>query len=243
MFKLLHCDAPRSWGVWFQDPVSPIAEGLLDLNNTVFFYLIIIVGLVTCIFIICLFSFKDNKISYKYLLHGSLLEIIWTSVPALILLVIAIPSFKLIYLIDECVSPALTVKAVGNQWYWSYQYDFLDSNNELIEFDSYAIPESDLQPGELRLLDVDNRLVLPVDTSIRLIVTANDVIHSFALPSAGIKIDACPGRLNQANLYLQRPGLFYGQCSEICGTGHALMPICVEGVSVEKFLDFIANWD
>lgn len=138
---------------------------------------------------------------------------------------------------DEVISPSITIKAVGHQWYWSYEYsDFINEEGESIEFDSYIVPETDLEDGQLRLLDVDNRIVVPVDTHIRFIVTGQDVIHDFAVPSLGLKIDACPGRLNQTSVLIEREGVFYGQCSEICGVYHGFMPICVEAVSPEKYL-------
>jgi heme/copper-type cytochrome/quinol oxidase subunit 2 len=131
----------------------------------------------------------------------------------------------------------MTILAEGHQWYWSYQYsDFLDSNNEFIEFDSYIVPESDLEEGALRMLEVDNRVIIPENTEVRIVATASDVIHSFACPSLGIKIDAYPGRLNQVSVYIIREGVFYGQCSEICGILHSSMPIVIQGVSLEKFL-------
>ena len=148
---------------------------------------------------------------------------------------IAFPSLKLLYLIDETMEPSITVKAVGHQWYWSYEYsDYTDVD---LEFDSYMIPTSDLELGDNRLLEVDNSLVLPIQSHVRLMVTSADVIHSFAVPSLGIKVDAIPGRLNQSDLFMKRPGLFYGQCSEICGSNHSFMPIAIRGVSLETFVD------
>lgn len=138
---------------------------------------------------------------------------------------------------DEVISPTLTIKVVGHQWYWSYEYsDFISEDGESIDFDSYMIPESDLELGQFRLLDVDNRLVIPVDCHIRLIVTGADVIHSFAVPSLGLKLDCVPGRLNQVSFIAERPGIFYGQCSEICGVWHGFMPIAVEAVESNDFL-------
>ena len=170
----------------------------------------------------------------------TLIELIWTITPALILIAIAFPSFRLLYLLDEVISPTITIKVVGHQWYWSYEYsDYVNESGESIEFDSYMLPESDLELGQFRLLDVDNKVIVPVDTHIRLIVTGADVIHSWAVPSLGIKIDAVPGRLNQTSILAERPGLFYGQCSEICGVWHGFMPIAVEAVSVQDYLTWI----
>lgn len=150
---------------------------------------------------------------------------------------IAFPSFRLLYMLDEVISPAITIKVAGHQWYWSYEYsDFIREDGEAIEFDSYMIPESDLELGQFRLLDVDNRIVLPVDTHVRFIVTGTDVIHDFAVPSLGLKIDAVPGRLNQTSVIVIRAGTFYGQCSEICGTYHAFMPVVLRATDQEGFL-------
>ena len=170
----------------------------------------------------------------------TLIELIWTITPAFVLIAIAFPSFRLMYLLDEVISPSITIKCVGHQWYWSYEYsDYLTESGDPIEFDSYMTPEDTLEVGQIRLLDVDNRVVIPVDTHIRLIVTGSDVIHSFALPSFGVKVDACPGRLNQASILAERTGVFYGQCSEICGVWHGFMPIAVEAVSVQEYLAWI----
>ena len=170
----------------------------------------------------------------------TLIELIWTITPALILIAIAFPSFRLLYLLDEVISPTITIKVVGHQWYWSYEYsDYVNESGESIEFDSYMIPESDLELGQFRLLDVDNKVIVPVDTHSRLIITGADVIHSWAVPSLGMKIDAVPGRLNQTSILAERTGVFYGQCSEICGVWHGFMPIAVEAVSVQDYLAWI----
>lgn len=141
---------------------------------------------------------------------------------------------------DEVIDPAITVKAIGHQWYWSYEYsDFVDDEGQSLEFDSYMIPAEDLEIGQLRQLEVDSRVVVPVDTHIRFIVTATDVLHDFAIPALGIKVDASPGRLNQTSTFIQREGVYYGQCSELCGVLHSSMPIVIEAVSVEKFLSWL----
>lgn len=184
---------------------------------------------------------KDIVHSPRFILfERTLIELVWTITPALILILIAFPSFKLLYLMDEVSDPAMSVLAEGHQWYWSYQYsDFLNDDNESIEFDSYMIPEEDLEDGGLRMLEVDNRVILPELTHVRLVITASDVIHSFAVPSLGIKADAYPGRLNQVSVLINREGVFYGQCSEICGVLHSSMPIVIESVSLEKFLSWL----
>jgi ubiquinol-cytochrome c reductase cytochrome b subunit len=237
-----NCDTPKPWGLYFQDNATPQMEGLVELHDNIMFYLVIILFGVGWILVSIIrnYSSLESPISHKYLNHGTLIELIWTITPALILILIAFPSFKLLYLMDEISDPAMSVLAEGHQWYWSYQYpDFLNSDEEFIEFDSYLVPESDLEEGALRMLEVDNRVILPELTHVRFIVTAADVIHSFACPALGIKCDAYPGRLNQVSVFINREGTFYGQCSEICGILHSSMPIVIESVSIEKFLTWL----
>jgi heme/copper-type cytochrome/quinol oxidase subunit 2 len=236
---IFYLDAPLAWGIYFQDSATPQQEGLVELHDNIMYYLVIILfGVGWIMFsIVRNFLFKKFPISYKYLNHGTLIELIWTITPAIILILIAFPSFKLLYLMDEISDPSMTISAEGHQWYWSYQYsDFLNSDNDNIEFDSYIIPDSDLTEGTLRMLEVDNRVIIPELTDIRFIITSGDVIHSFACSSLGIKGDAYPGRLNQVSVFLNREGTFYGQCSEICGILHSSMPIVIESVTLEKFL-------
>nr|UFP91254.1 cytochrome c oxidase subunit 2 [Leptogium corticola] len=235
-------DAPRPWGIYFQDSATPQMEGLVELHDDIIFYLFIIFFGVswTLAGIILKFNYRNSPVSQKYVSHGTLVELIWTITPALILMLIALPSFKLLYLMDEVSDPSMAILAEGHQWYWSYQYpDFLNNDDEFIEFDSYLIPESDLEQGALRMLEVDNRVIIPELTHVRLVVTAADVIHSFACPSLGIKCDAYPGRLNQMSVYINREGTFYGQCSELCGILHSSMPIVIESVTIEKFISWI----
>ena len=242
IFNTIFNDAPQPWQIGFQDSAAPGLTGIVELHNTIFFYLVVIfVGVFWVLSsIIYYYNSKKSPIVHKYLNHGTLIELIWTITPALILIAIAFPSFRLLYLLDEVISPTITIKVVGHQWYWSYEYsDYVNESGESIEFDSYMIPESDLELGQFRLLDVDNKVTVPVDTHIRLIVTGADVIHSFAVPSLGIKIDATPGRLNQTSILAERTGVFYGQCSEICGVWHGFMPIAVEAVSVQDYLAWI----
>jgi heme/copper-type cytochrome/quinol oxidase subunit 2 len=236
------CDAPRAWGLYFQDSASPQMEALVELHDNIMYYLVAILFSVGWIqgAIIKNFDSSKSPISNKYLNHGTLIELIWTITPALILVLIAFPSFKLLYLMDEVTDPSLSVLAEGHQWYWSYEYpDFLNSDGDFVEFDSYLVPESDLEDGALRMLEVDNRVILPEITHTRFILTAADVIHSFAIPALGVKCDAYPGRLNQFSVLINRLGTFYGQCSEICGILHSSMPIVVESVSLEKFLSWL----
>jgi cytochrome c oxidase subunit 2 len=230
-------DAPEPWGTFFQDNATPQMEGLEELHNNIMFYLAIVLFAVSWMMVSIIINFKNKKISNKYVNHGTLVELIWTISPALILILIAFPSFKLLYLMDEVIDPALVIYGEGHQWYWSYQYpDFINTEQEIVEYDSYIIPESDLELGQLRMLEVDNRVIIPELTHTRFVVAGADVIHSYACPSLGIKCDAYPGRLNQSSVYLNREGTFYGQCSEICGILHSSMPIAIQSTSLPKFL-------
>lgn len=218
----------------FQRSASPLIEQLIFFHDHALLILVLITTLVGY-FIISLIT---NKFINRFLLDGQAIEVIWTILPAVILIVLALPSLRLLYLIDEVREPRLTVKALGHQWYWSYEYsDFKD-----LRFDSYMIPTSDLELRGFRLLEVDNRVILPFLTEIRLLVSAADVLHSWTVPVLGVKADAIPGRLNQLNLLINRPGVFYGQCSEICGANHSFMPISVEAVSPNDFLSWIRTF-
>nr|QGA73992.1 cytochrome c oxidase subunit 2 [Cryptocephalus flavolimbatus] len=214
-----------------QDSASPLMEQLSFFHDHTLMILIIITVAVGQLLINLYF----NKFLHRYLLEGQLIEIVWTILPAITLIFIAIPSLRLIYMMDEINNPLITIKAVGHQWYWSYEYT--DFGN--IEFDSYMIPSEESKNFNFRLLDVDNRVPIPLNTQARLLVTSADVIHSWTIPSLGVKIDATPGRLNQISLMINRPGLFYGQCSEICGANHSFMPIVVESVTQNYFIKWI----
>nr|QNR04862.1 cytochrome c oxidase subunit II [Chorisquilla orientalis] len=221
-----------TWGyLGFLDGASPLMEQLVFFHDHAMIVLTLIVtfaGYMMC-------SLMTNKYVNRFLLEGQTIEIIWTMLPAIILLFIAFPSLRLLYLLDEVNEPAITLKTIGHQWYWSYEY----SDFQQIEFDSYMIPTNEMSDNNFRLLDVDNRAVLPMNTQVRVLITAADVIHSWTVPSLGVKADAIPGRLNQVSFLMNRPGLFYGQCSEICGANHSFMPIVVESVSVDAFLNWI----
>jgi cytochrome c oxidase subunit 1 len=235
----IESDSPEPWGLFFQDSASPQMEAIVELHNNIMFYLFIILFAVGWIIISIIenYTVRNNKISSKYLNHGTLIELIWTITPAIILVLIAFPSFKLLYLMDEVTDPNLTIVVEGHQWYWSYEYaDFSGADEDSIAYDSYIVPESDLEIGSLRLLEVDNRVMLPELTHTRFVITSGDVIHSWACPSLGIKCDAYPGRLNQVSVLINRTGTYYGQCSEICGILHSSMPIVIESLSLEKFL-------
>jgi len=226
---------PKPLQIGFQKPATSVMEGVVYFHVDLFVFLSFICVFVLHIFWMCLtfFNKKNTKIVNKFV-HASTLEIVWTIIPALILIVIAIPSFSLLYSIDEVIEPLLTFKAIGHQWYWSYE--FLDTEaifskeiNPIFSslategFDSYLSSEGALT-GK-RLLLVDRHVVIPVSVPTRVLVTSSDVLHSWAVPSLGVKLDACPGRTNQASLTIEYAGAYYGQCSEICGYHHGFMPI------------------
>ena len=248
-YRFSFCDAPLSSGLenqsflnnlGFQEPASPLMEGIIALHSDIWAIMLFVAGFV--LYMLCATLFTARSKSYK-VHHHNMIEIIWTTIPAIILCVIAIPSFTLLYSLDEIVQPCLTVKAIGRQWYWSYEYGDYASESDLagngITFDSNILQDDDLEPGQLRMLEVDNRLVLPVNKHIRLLTSAGDVIHSFAVPSLGVKLDAIPGRLNQTMMFIKRQGVFYGQCSELCGNSHGMMPIAVEAVQEQDYVDWV----
>lgn len=242
MLKLIYNDYAQPWQMLFQDPATPIMEGIICLHHDLLFILIIIATIVVWMLCVTLFLFRDYAPdSFREVHnHAETIEIVWTVTPSLILMLIGIPSFTLLYSMDEVIDPAVTLKAIGRQWYWSYEYgDFLTANNTPIAFDSYMIPEEDLSKGGLRLLEVDNRVFLPINTHVRVLVTAADVLHCWAIPSFGIKMDAVPGRLNQVALFIKRTGVFYGQCSELCGINHGFMPIVVTSVARPLFIEWV----
>nr|YP_010238586.1 cytochrome c oxidase subunit II [Oestrus ovis]QTE20643.1 cytochrome c oxidase subunit II [Oestrus ovis] len=217
----------------FQDSSSPLMEQLIFFHD----HSLLVLTMITIFVGYLMISLLFNKLTNRYLLHGQSIEVIWTILPAIILIFIAFPSLRLLYLLDESSEPSITLKSIGHQWYWSYEY----SDFKNIEFDSYMIPSNDISMNNFRLLDVDNRIILPMNAYIRVMVTAADVIHSWTVPSLGVKVDGTPGRLNQTNMYMTRPGLFYGQCSEICGANHSFMPIVIESIPINYFIKWIYN--
>ena len=222
------------WGqLGFQDAASPLMEELIFFHDHAIMILVIIISLVGY----AALSLIISKYTCRSLVEGQEIETIWTVVPAVILVFLALPSLRLLYLLDEVGDCNLTVKRIGHQWYWSYEYsDFLN-----IEFDSYIVPTNELEKGDFRLLEVDHRVVLPTQTDIRVLVTSADVIHSWTVPSLGVKADAIPGRLNQLSFFIKYPGVFYGQCSEICGANHSFIPIVVEAIPLENFMEWVVN--
>lgn len=214
-------------------------DKIIDLHNDIMVFLVFILIFISWMLgrIIYLFrSQNKNTIRFRFQ-HNSRLEQIWTIIPALLLLLIATPSFSLLYSLDESsmFTPKMTLHVIGNQWYWTYNYPEIvtsikGNNIETLQFDSYMLTEENLPKGGFRLLEVDNMVYLPVQTNIRVLVTSRDVLHSWAIPALGVKIDACPGRINQISLYIKRTGTFYGQCSELCGVQHSFMPIAVKAI-------------
>lgn len=228
-------DFPKPWQFGMQEAASDLMEELTWFHD---FLLHIITGI--CLFVLALMSYtiyrfnaKRNPVPASFT-HNITIEIIWTLIPLMILVVIAMPSFRILKFAEQAPPAEMTVKVVGSQWYWTYSYPDHDG----IEFDSNMIQEKDLKPGQKRLLEVDNRLVVPENTVIKFLITGADVIHSFAIPALGIKIDAVPGVVNQTWTKVRHTGVFYGQCSEICGIKHGFMPIALEVVTKEEF----ANW-
>nr|AYN60849.1 cytochrome c oxidase subunit 2 [Limenitis doerriesi] len=217
----------------YQNSASPLMEQIIFFHDHTLIILIMITILVSYLMISLFF----NKYINRFLLEEQMIELIWTILPAITLIFIALPSLRLLYLLDELNNPLITLKSIGHQWYWSYEYS--DFNN--VEFDSYMI-QSTNNLNNFRLLDVDNRIVLPMNNQIRILITATDVIHSWTIPSLGVKIDANPGRLNQTSFFINRPGLFFGQCSEICGANHSFMPIVIESISIKNFINWINNY-
>lgn len=250
MHQYFFCDSPIGFfNVIFQDPATPIMDGIFLFNFHLLFIITNIVLFVWwLIFIISLnfFDYKQSKI--QNFSHSNIIEIIWTTMPTLILLNLASPLFALLYSLDEIINSELTLKVIGHQWYWTYEltdYKFCLNNNTEFKFSSYLLTNDFLKNsknlGLFRLLETNKRVILPINTHIRLLITAVDVLHSWAIPSFGIKIDACPGRLNQINLFIKRLGIFYGQCSEICGVNHGFMPIVIISCKNNYFYHLVTN--
>nr|QEI26060.1 cytochrome c oxidase subunit II [Myotis nattereri] len=211
----------------FQDATSPIMEELLNFHD----HALMIVFLISSLVLYIISSMLTTNLTHTSTMDAQEVETIWTILPAIILIMIALPSLRILYMMDEINNPSLTIKTLGHQWYWSYEY----TDYEDLVFDSYMVPTSELSPGQFRLLEVDNRVMLPAELTIRMLISSEDVLHSWAIPSLGLKTDAIPGRLNQTTLFATRPGLYYGQCSEICGSNHSFMPIVLEMIPLKYF--------
>nr|AXR86014.1 cytochrome c oxidase subunit 2 [Gonatocerus sp. ZCS-2018] len=214
--------------MYLQNAMSPIMENMIFFHEHAMFIINMIISMILFI----MFMMLMNKYNNRFLLKGHMIEIIWTLIPIILLFFLAIPSLKILYLLDELINPMISIKVLGNQWYWSYEFDSLN-----LEFDSVMLNNNE----NFRLLEVDNNLVLPYNLEIRFLISSNDVIHSFALPSLGMKVDAMPGRLNEISMLINRPGIYYGQCSEICGINHSFMPIVLESNNLLHFYNWILN--
>nr|AGJ84203.1 cytochrome c oxidase subunit II [Eriosoma sp. 23075] len=216
----------------FQNSNSPLMEQLIFFHD----HTIFIITMIMCMISYMMIFIMNNKFINIKISENQFIELIWTIIPPIILIFIAMPSLHLLYLMDEIKSPILTIKIFGHQWFWSYEYsDFLN-----ITFESYMINE--FSKETFRLIEVDNKTILPYKFNIRLLISSDDVIHSWTIPSLAIKMDAIPGRMNQINLFLNRPGLYFGQCSEICGINHSFMPIQIESINLIKFISWIKNF-
>jgi cytochrome c oxidase subunit 2 len=248
-FNKLQCDASVAWQMDFQEAATPSMLGIINFNHSLSFVIVFIIGFVSWLLFNTIFHyFEKSNVKPSKFTHSNELEIVWTTIPAIILLFLATPSFSLLYSMDEISDPTITLKVIGHQWYWSYEFSdynyFLcgtENEGTQLKYDCYmtnldTMPE---KQGYFRLLETNKRILLPIKTHIRLLVSSADVLHSWTVPSFGVKVDACPGRLNQINLFIKRTGLFFGQCSEICGVNHAFMPIAVVGVEQKVYSMFL----
>ncbi|MGB1548114.1 MAG: cytochrome c oxidase subunit II [Alphaproteobacteria bacterium] len=225
-------DQPVPWQFGFQDAASPVMERLSGFHDFLLVIITVIAAFVLAllVYIVLRFNAKANPVASKTT-HNTPLEVIWTLIPVLVLVVIAIPSFRLMYYMDRLEHADVTVKAVGHQWYWSYVYPDHDD----LTFDAFVLGDDELEEGQPRLLATDTAVVVPVNKTVRVLVTSTDVLHAWALPAFGVKIDAIPGRLNETWFRAEKEGTYYGQCSELCGTNHGMMPITVKVVSEEAY--------
>ena len=241
-------DTPFEWQMYLHDPASISMEGILMFNKHLLFLVIVIVMFVGWLLTFTVYYFVEyhNKYSSKFV-HSKELEIVWTSIPALILLMLATPSFTLLYAMDELTEPELSLKVLGHQWFWSYEISDFNScqkSEQNLKYVCYMMVIDGLPKnkyGYFRLLETNKRVILPTNTHLRLLVSAADVLHSWTIPSFGLKVDACPGRLNQVNLFIKRIGVFFGQCSEICGVNHGFMPIVIVALPTLQFHTYIMS--
>jgi len=231
-----NAEVPRNWQLGFEPAASPTMERITQFHDLLLIIITLITVFVLALLLYVMYRFSERRNpTPTRTTHNTLIEVLWTAIPVIILVLIAIPSFKLLYYADRTEDAAMTIKVIGHQWYWSYEYP--DDGN--FTFDATMVATEDLQPGQNRLLETDNQVVLPIDTKVRLLITASDVLHSFSLPALGVKLDAVPGRINETWVEITREGTFYGQCSEICGTGHSFMPIAIRAVSKEAYTQWV----
>jgi cytochrome c oxidase subunit 2 len=228
----------QPWQMGLREAASPTMERINDFHDFLLIVTaaIVVIVMVIMVYIMVRFRASKNPTPSKNT-HNTTLEVLWTVIPIVILVIIAVPSFRLLYFADRTVDAELTVKAIGNQWFWSYEYP--DHDN--LTFDAVIVEEEDLQEGQLRLLTTDNDVVLPVDTNIRILTTATDVIHAFALPNLGLKLDAVPGRINETWVRIEKEGVYYGMCSELCGSGHGFMPIMIRALSKADYAQWVVD--
>ncbi|MDX2145379.1 MAG: cytochrome c oxidase subunit II [Rhodospirillaceae bacterium] len=228
---------PKEWQLNLQTPVTPVARMIYDFHTELLWITTAISVFVLILLLICIFRFneKANPVPSKTA-HNTTIEIVWTVVPIIILAAIAFPSYRLLFFMDRTTEAEMTIKVIGNQWFWSYEYP-----DQEISFDSLALPDDqiDASKGQHRLFEVDKHVVLPVDTTIRVLFTANDVLHAWTIPAFGVKLDNMPGRINETWMKVEQEGRYYGQCSELCGVDHSYMPIVVDIVSKEKFQEWV----
>nr|YP_009680612.1 cytochrome c oxidase subunit II [Monodontina vondembuschiana]QDH07412.1 cytochrome c oxidase subunit 2 [Monodontina vondembuschiana] len=223
------------WGqLGFQDSFSVLSSELAFFHDHAMFVLVLVSSFVGYM----MFCLLKSGLSSRFVVEAQALEAAWTVIPGLLLLILAIPSVRLLYLLDEVGGPSVSLKAIGHQWYWEYEYS---DGGRAVSFDSYMVGSGDIGEGGYRLLEVDNRCVLPYGVDSRVLVSSADVIHAWALPSLGVKVDAVPGRINQLGVHLMSSGVMFGQCSEICGVNHSFMPVGVEGVSPEVFCYWLSK--
>jgi cytochrome c oxidase subunit 2 len=229
---------PRPWEMGMQPPATPVKDRLNAFHNELLVIIFLIAALVMALqlYVILRFNHRRNPVP-AHTSHNTVVEILWTIVPVLILVIIAIPSFKLMYFMDRVPNPEMTIKVTGHQWYWSYEYP----DQKGLAFDSNIIQQADLKPGQLRLLDVDNPLVVPIHTNVKVLVTSTDVIHSWFIPSFGVQEYAIIGRLNESWFNVDREGTYYGECNQICGVNHAFMPIKIVALSKEAFQRWLVD--
>lgn len=233
----LWANKPRPWQIGFQESASPVMDKIISLHNTLLIVISVVAVLVAGLLLFVVFRFRAQRQPQpSTTTHNTVLEIVWTLIPVVILGIIAVPSIKLLHFMDKTEKADLTLKVIGHQWYWEYEYP-----DHQLNFNSYMMTTDQLGKNNLRLLDVDQEVVLPIETNVRILVTSTDVLHSWAMPAFGIKQDAVPGRLRETWVRINKEGTYYGQCSELCGQGHGFMPIKVRAVKKAEFTQWLAN--